>query len=320
MRAIVSTKYGSPDTLELKIIEKPQPSDDEVLVKIHASSVNHGNLVLLKGEPWLARLAYGLFKPKYPIPGGDMAGTVEAVGKNVTQFQPGDEVFGDLSSCGWGAFAEYVSVPENAIATKPANVSYEEAAAVPMAAVTALQALRDKGKMKSGQKILIYGASGGVGTFAVQIAKAFDAEVTAVVSTRNVKRVKELGADHVIDYKKEDIETLKEPFDLIMGVNGTRSISTYKKLLKNPGIFVNVGGGSVKQLLQTMIMGPISGDKKVSSFMQKPSQHDLIVIKELIEAEKVKPIIERKYSLIDVPEALNYFAEGHSQGKIVITI
>jgi NADPH:quinone reductase-like Zn-dependent oxidoreductase len=204
MKAIVSKKYGSPDVLEVTEMEKPIPTDNQVLVKIHASSVNYGNLVLLKGEPFLARFAFGLLKPKYMIPGGDIAGQVEAVGKDVKLFSAGDHVFGDLSGCGWGGLAEYVAVPENALALKPDNMSFEEAAAVPMAAVTALQGLRDKGKIQSGQKVLINGASGGVGTFAVQIAKSFGAEVTGVCSTRNIDILRSIGADHIIDYTKEN--------------------------------------------------------------------------------------------------------------------
>ena len=195
MKAIVCNKYGSPDVLELKEIEKPMPLDNQVLIKVHSASLNFSNLVLLKGKPFLARFAFGLLRPKYTIPGGDIAGVVEAVGKDVKQFQPGDEVFGDLSICGWGGFAEYVTVPEHALALKPTNISFEEAAATPMASVTALQGLRDKGKIKSGQKVLIYGASGGVGTFAVQIAKSFGAEVTAVCSTRNLEISHSIGAD-----------------------------------------------------------------------------------------------------------------------------
>ena len=239
MKAIVYNKYGPPDVLELKEVEKPIPEDNQVLVKIHAASVNYGNLVLLRGKPFLARFAFGLLKPKYSIPGGDIAGRVEAVGKNVKQFQPGDEVFGDLSGCGWGGFAEYVSVPENALALKPANMSFEEAAAVPMAAVTALQGLRDKGKIQSGQKVLINGASGGVGTFAVQIAKSFGAEVTGVCSTRNVDILRSIGADHIIDYTKEDFTQKTQSYDLILAVNGYQPISAYKRALSPNGIYVH---------------------------------------------------------------------------------
>ncbi|MDQ0201195.1 NAD(P)-dependent alcohol dehydrogenase [Neobacillus ginsengisoli] len=322
MKAIVYNKYGPPDVLELKEVEKPIPEDNQVQVKIHAASVNYGNLVLLKGEPFVARFAFGLLKPKYSIPGGDIAGRVEAVGKNVKQFQPGDEVFGDLSGCGWGGFAEYVSVPENVLAPIPSNMSFEEAAAVPMAAVTALQSLRDKGKIQSGQKVLIYGASGGVGTFAVQIAKSFGAEVTGVCSTRNLDIVQSIGADHVIDYTKEDFTKKTMRYDLILAANGYQPISVYKRALNPNGIFVHVGGSGV-QMFQTLVLGPwisMTGSKKMGGFLQRPNQKDLIFMKELFEAGKVKPVIDRRYKLSEVPDAFTYFAEGHAQGKVVITI
>lgn len=322
MKAMFYNKYGSPDVLELTEVKKPIPEDNQVLVKIHAASVNFGNLVLLKGEPYLARLAFGLLKPKYTIPGGDVAGRVEAVGKDVKQFQPGDEVFGDLSRSGWGSFAEYVSVPENALAVKPANMSFEEAAAVPMAGVTALQGLRDKGKIQSGQKVLINGASGGVGTFAVQIAKSFGAEVTAVCSTRNIDIIQSIGADHTIDYTKEDFTQKAECYDLILGVNGYHPISAYKRALSPNGIFVHVGGSGT-QMFQVMARGPwisMTGSKKMGSMLQRSNQKDLIYMKELLEAGKVRPVIDRRYKLSELPEALRYFDEGHAQGKVVITV
>lgn len=322
MKAIVSKKYGSPDVLEVTEMEKPIPTDNQVLVKIHASSVNYGNLVLLKGEPFLARFAFGLLKPKYMIPGGDIAGQVEAVGKDVKLFSLGDQVFGDLSGCGWGGFAEYVAVPENALALKPDNMSFEEAAAVPMAAVTALQGLRDKGKIQSGQKVLINGASGGVGTFAVQIAKSFGAEVTGVCSTRNIDILGSIGADHIIDYTKENFTQNSERYDLILAVNGSHPISEYKRTLRPNGIFVHVGG-SESQLFQSMVLGPLismTGSKKIGSFLQRANQNDLVVMKELLEAGKVKPVIDKRYKLDEVPEAFKYFDEGHAQGKVVITV
>jgi NADPH:quinone reductase-like Zn-dependent oxidoreductase len=322
MKAIVSNKYGPPDVLELQEVETPIPEDNEVLVKVHAASVNYGNVVLLKGEPFLARLWFGLLKPKYSIPGGDIAGRVEAVGKNVTQFQPGDEVFGDLSRCGWGGFAEYVTVPEHAVARKPATISFEEAAAVPMAAVTALQALRDKGKIQSGQKVLIHGASGGVGTFAVQIAKSFGAEVTAVCSTRNVDIVQSIGADHAIDYTKEDFTKQTQRYDLILAANGYQPISAYKRALSPDGIYVMVGGAGA-QMFQAMVFGPwisMAGSKKMGNILQRSNQQDLVFMKELLEAGQVKPVIDRRYTLSEVPEALRYFEEGHAQGKVVITV
>lgn len=322
MKAIVSKKYGSPDVLEVTEMEKPIPTDNQVLVKIHASSVNYGNLVLLKGEPFLARFAFGLLKPKYMIPGGDIAGQVEAVGKDVKLFSVGDQVYGDLSGCGWGGFAEYVAVPENALALKPDNMSFEEAAAVPMAAVTALQGLRDKGKIQSGQKVLINGASGGVGTFAVQIAKSFGAEVTGVCSTRNIDILRSIGADHIIDYTKENFTQNSERYDLILAVNGSHPISEYKRTLRPNGIFVHVGG-SESQLFQSMVLGPwisMTGSKKIGSFLQRANQNDLVVMKELLEAGKVRPVIDKRYKLDEVPEAFKYFDEGHAQGKVVITV
>lgn len=322
MKAIVYNQYGPPDVLELKEVEKPIPEDNQVLVKVHAASINYGNVVLLRGEPFLARFAFGLLKPKYSIPGGDISGRIEAVGKNVKQFQLGDEVFGDLSGCGWGGFAEYVAVPENALAQKPANLSFEEAAAVPMAAVTALQGLRDKGKIQSGQKVLINGASGGVGNFAVQIAKSFGAEVTGVCSTRNLDIVRSIGADEIIDYTKEDFTEKSQRYDLILAVNGYQPISAYKRALSQNGIYVMVGG-SEKQLYQAMLLGPwisMTGSKKMGSILQRSNQKDLDFIKELLESGKVKPVIDRSYKLNEVPEAFRYFEEGHAQGKVVVTV
>lgn len=322
MKAIVSHKYGSPDVLEFKEVEKPTPLDNQVLVKIHAASLNFGNLVLLKGEPFLARFAFGLRRPKYSIPGGDIAGRVEAVGKDVIHFQPGDEVFGDLSSCGWGGFAEYVTIPEHAIVLKPSNLSFAEAAAVPMAAVTALQGMREKGKIKAGKKVLINGASGGVGTFAVQIAKSFGAEVTGVCSSRNIDILRSIGADHVIDYTEEDFTNKPQKYDLILAVNGSHPISAYKRVLHPNGTFVHVGG-SVNQMFQALVQGPfisMKDRKTMGVFLQKYNQNDLVVIKELIEAGKVKPVIDRCYKLADVPDAFRYFGEGHAQGKVVITL
>lgn len=322
MKAVVCTKYGDSDVLLLKEVHKPVPKDEEVLVKIHASSVNYGNLVLLKGEPYLARLAFGLFKPKYSIPGGDIAGVVESVGTGVKQFQPGDEVFGDLSAYGWGGFAEYVCVPEGALVLKPKNMTFEEAAAVPMAGVTALQALRNKGKIQPGQKVLIYGASGGVGTFAVQLAKSLGAEVTGVCSSRNVEILRLIGADHVIDYQKENFSQSQEKYDLILGVNGGQPLSVYKRALNPQGFFLHVGG-SEEQLFQTMLQAPwtsIIGKKKVGNMLQRANKNDLIYLKKLLEAGSVKPVIDRTYTLSEITDAFNYFSEGHAQGKVVITV
>ncbi|KAA0547055.1 NAD(P)-dependent alcohol dehydrogenase [Bacillus sp. BGMRC 2118] len=322
MKAVLSDKYGTPEVLEIKNVGKPVPLDHQVLVRIHASSINFGNMVLLKGKPYLARLAFGLTRPKYPIPGGDIAGVVESVGKNVTQFKQGDEVYGDLSRYGWGGFAEYVAVPEEAITFKPSSLSFEEAAASPMAAITALQGIRDKGHIKEGQHVLLYGASGGVGTFAVQIAKAFGAEVTGVCSTRNIPIVKSLGADKVIDYTKEKFSNNHEQYDLIVGVNGHQSLSTYKKMLKENGTFVHIGG-SESQMYQTLMLGPIysmSGSRKMHNLLQRTNKNDLNFVKDLLETRKMKPVIDRIYPLDQVKEALHYFNEGHAQGKVVLTM
>ncbi|MGM0836568.1 MAG: NAD(P)-dependent alcohol dehydrogenase [Bacillota bacterium] len=320
MKAVISNAYGSAEVLEMKEVEKPVPKDNQVLVKVHASSVNFGNLALLRGKPFLVRFAFGFTKPKYRIPGGDMAGRVEAVGSNVKRFQPGDGVFADLSGSGWGAFAEYVAVPEDVLVQKPYGFTYEEAAAVPMAGVTALQGIRDKGEIQPGQKVLIYGASGGVGTFAVQIAKSYGAEVSAVCSTRNVDLVGSIGADHVIDYKREVFRKQTQQYDLIIGVNGHQPLSVYKRALKPEGRFVHVGG-SGQQLFQTMTEGPwisMTGKKKMGAFLHKPNQADLHYMKELLEAGKVKPVIDKTYTLSQIKEAFEYFEEGHAQGKVII--
>ena len=321
MKAIVNERYGSPDVLQLKEIDKPTPKDDEVLVKIHAASVNYNTLLFVKGEPFVGRLFTGLLKPKIKTPGNDIAGQVEAVGKNVKQFQPGDEVFGDISESGFGAFAEYVSVPEKALVLKPANISFEEAAAVPEAALVALQALRDSGQIQAGKKVLIYGASGGIGTFAVQIAKYFGAEVTGVCSTRNLDMVRSIGADHVIDYTQEDFTKNEQRYDLIVATAGHRSIFDYKRALSPGGIYV-VTGGSMSQIFQGMLLGPwisMIGKKKLGSLTVKPN-NDLDFIKELIESGKIKPVIDRTYPLNEAAEALKYYGEGHARGKVVITM
>jgi len=322
MKAIVYTKYGSPDVLQLKEVEKPTPKEDEVLIKVHAASANAADWHLLRADPFLVRLDSGLLKPKNQRLGADMAGQVEAIGSNVKEFKVGDEVFGDLSGCGFGAFAEYVSVPENVLALKPANMSFEEAAAVPMAAVTALQALRDKGEIQSGQKVLINGASGGVGTFAVQIAKSFGAEVTGVCSTGKMDMVRSIGADHVIDYTQEDFTKSGRRYDLILAANGDKSLSDYKRALSPGGIYV-VSGGSMAQIFQGMLLGPLmsmTGNKKMGGLLAVPKQKDLAFMKELIEAGKVVPVIDRHYPLSEVPEAIRYLEEGHARGKVVITM
>jgi NADPH:quinone reductase-like Zn-dependent oxidoreductase len=323
MKAIVYTRYGPPEVLQLKEVAKPTPKEDEVLVKVHAASVNAYDWHLLSADIFLVRLmGGGLLKPKNTILGADIAGRVEAVGRNVKQFQPGDEVFGDIAGCGNGGFAEYVSVPENALALKPANLSFEEAAAVPMAAVTALQGLRDQGKIQPGQKVLINGASGGVGTFAVQIAKSFGAEVTAVCSTRNLDMARSIGADQVIDYTQEDFTQNGQQYDLILAVNGYHPILAYKRALTPKGIYV-MAGGTPAQIFQAMLLGPWmskTGGKKMGNVSAKQSQTDLVYLKGLLEAGKIKPVIDKCYPLSETAEALRYRGEGHARGKVVITV
>lgn len=322
MNAIICTKYGSPDVLKFEEVQKPVPGDDEVLIKVHAAAANAGDWHLMRADPFMIRLMFGLQKPKHEILGTDVAGCVEAIGKNVTQFQPGDEVFGNMSSSGFGAFAEYVCAPENSIALKPSNITFEDAAAVPSAAGTALQALRDKGQIQSGQKVLINGASGGVGTFAVQIAKAFGAEVTAVCSTGNMEMVRSIGADHVIDYTKEDFTQNGQQYDLIIAANGYHPISDYKRALSPNGIYI-MTGGSTAQMFQAMTIGPwisMTSSKTMSNMMANPNQKDLVFLQELLETGKVVPVIDRRYPLNEVPDAIRYLEEGHAKGKVVITI
>jgi len=323
MKAIVYHNYGSPDVLKLEEIQKPTPKDNEVLVKVHAASVNAYDWHLLSADFFLVRLmGGGLLKPKNTILGADIAGRVEAVGKDVKQFKVGDEVYGDTSAYGNAGFAEYVSVPENVLVWKPTNLSFEEAAAVPMAALTALQGLRDEGKIQPGHKVLINGASGGVGTFAVQIAKTFGTEVTAVCSTRNMELARSIGADHVIDYTKENFTQNGQRYNLILAVNGYHPISAYKRALAPQGIYIIVGG-SPSQIFQGMLLGPmmsISGDKKMGGVIGKPNQKDLIFMKELLEAGKIVPIIDKRYPLSETPEALRYLGQGHARGKVVITV
>ena len=324
MKAIVYTKYGPPEVLQLKEVEKPTPKDEEVLVKVHAASLNAADWHILRADPFLIRLmGGGLLKPKNTILGADIAGRVEAVGGNVKQFKPGDDLFGDISERGWGGFAEYVCAGENALVLKPANISFEEAAAVPLAAVTALQGIRHKGEIQPGQKVLINGASGGVGTFAVQIAKSFGAEVTGVCSTRNLDMVRSIGADQVIDYTREDFTKNGQRYDLILAVNGYHPISAYKGALSSKGSYVCVGG-SMAQVFQAMLLGPLismTGSKTTGSMgVAKPNPKDLGFIKELLEAGKVMPVIDRRYPLSEVAEAMRYLEEGHARGKVVITV
>jgi len=320
MKAIVYTKYGSPDVLQLQEVEKPTPGDDEVLVRVHMVSINALDWHLLRADPFLARLASGLLKPKNTILGADIAGRVEAVGKNATQFQPGDEVFGGI---GQGGFAEYVAVREKALVLKPANVSFEAAAAVPVAAVTALQALRDNGQIRPGQKVLINGASGGVGTFAVQLAKAFGAEVTGVCSTRNVDMVRGIGADYVIDYTQEDFTRNGRQYDLIVDIAANHSVADYKRALSPQGICVITGFSTMLHMFRSMLLGSWAsrtGSKKFARFLAKLDRKDVGLLQELLEAGKIVPVIDRCYPLSKVAEAMRYFGEEHARGKVIITV
>ena len=318
MKAIVYTEYGPPDVLQLKEVEKPTPKDDEVLVKVHAASINRADWGFVRGKPFVVRLWSGLLKPKIKILGADIAGRVEAVGRNAKQFQPGDEVFG----CGWGAFAEYVCASENEFVLKPASMAFEKVAAVPLAALTALRGLRDKGQIQPGQKVLINGASGGVGTFAVQIAKSFGAEVTGVCSTRKLDMVRSIGADQVIDYTQEDFTKREQRYDLILDAAAYRSIFDYKRALSPKGIYVMVGG-STARMFQAILLGPwisMTGSKKMGILSAEANHKDLVFMKELLEAGKVVPVIDRRYPLSEVAEAFRYFGKGHARGKIVITV
>jgi len=317
MKAAVRTRYGPPDVVQITDVEKPVPMDNEVLIKVRAASVNPLDRYFMRGAP-LIRLIPGLRTPKHKVLGADIAGRVEAVGRNVKQFQPGDGVFGVCR----GAFAEYVCAIEDKLALKPANCSFDDAAAVPVAAITALQGFRDKGRIQPGHKVLVDGASGGVGTFAVQIAKSFGAEVTAVCSTRNVDTARSIGADHVIDYMREDFTRSGQRYDLIMGANAHRSIFDYRRALSQDGIYVLVGGGLVR-IFQAMLLAPLLSlisSKKTCFFIANINQKDLVFLKELLEAGKVVPVIDRRYPLSGVAEALRYLEEGHAQGKVVITV
>ena len=322
MKAIVYTEYGSPDVLHLKEVKKPTPSDDEVLIKVHAASVNAGDWRAVRADPFFIRLGGGFLKPKNKMLGIDIAGRVEAVGRNVKLFQPGDEIFGDLYYAGLGAFAEYVCADENVLALKPASMTFEEAAAVPGAGITALRGLRDFGQIQPGQKVLINGASGGVGTFAVQIAKSFGAEVTGVCSTSKLDMVRSIGADQVIDYTHEDFTQNGQRYDLILDIGANRSLSDYKRALSPKGIYV-LAGFSMAAMLRVMFLGPLislTGSKKFVVLMPKLDPKAMVFMKELLEAGKVVPVIDRRYPLSDVAEAIRYLEEGYARGKVVITV
>ena len=317
MKAIIYTEYGSPDVLQFKEVEKPTPKDNEVLVKVYAASANAADWHLMRAEPFLARLENGLLKPKNTKLGADVAGRVEAVGRNVTQFQAGDDVFGELPLNVLGSFAEYVCAPEELLALKPARLTFEQAAAVPLAAFTALQGLRDKGQIRPGQKVLINGAAGGVGTFAVQIAKSFATEVTGVCSTRNLDLVRSIGADHVIDYTQEDFTRNDQQYDLIFDAVGNRSVSDLNRALSPNGICAVAGFTSLSRLFQVMLLG---GKKIGLMATAKGNKKDLLFLKELLEAGKVVPVIDRTYPFPEIPDAIRYLETGHARGKVVITV
>jgi 2-desacetyl-2-hydroxyethyl bacteriochlorophyllide A dehydrogenase len=323
VKAIVTTRYGPPEVLQLKEIAIPEPAQNEVLIKLYASSVNPLDSFAMRGPLSFLPAIGRLLKPQHQVAGADIAGRVQSAGKNVKQFQPGDEVFGgSFGRRGLGGFAEYVCAAEDSLARKPANVSFEGAAAVPVAAITALQGLRDEGRIQQGQKVLVDGASGGVGTFAIQIAKWFGAEVTAVCSPRNVKTARSIGADHVIDYTQEDFTRSGLRYDLILGANAHHSVFDYKRALNPNGIFVMAGGG-LARILQAALLGPLLsrlGRKKMRFFIARVNAKDLVFLKDLMEAGNLVPVIDRRYTLSEVAEAVRYREEGHAQGKVVITI
>jgi NADPH:quinone reductase-like Zn-dependent oxidoreductase len=326
VKAIVRDTYGSPDVLELKDIDKPEPGDDEVLLRVHAASVNPADWHILRGAPYIARIEFGLRKPKDRVLGCDVAGHIEAVGKNVTMLQPGEEVFGSPFMHGLGAFAEWVCISEDLLAPKPAALSFEQVAAVPLAALTALQGLRDQGRIEPGHKVLIIGASGGVGTFAVQIAKSFDAEVSGVCSTRNVEMVRALGADHVIDYTKEDFTQSGQKYHLVFQLAGTLSPSECRSALTSNGNLVLSSGesegrwiGPVDRVIKGLVLSGFVS-QKMASFTVKPNREDLQLLKQFIEDGTLTPEIDRTYPLAQVPEAIRYLEEGHARGKVVISL
>jgi NADPH:quinone reductase-like Zn-dependent oxidoreductase len=323
MKAAVRDRYGSPEVIEIREIEKPTPSDEEVLVRVHAVSVNPADWYGVTGRPFVGRVQMGLLKPKERALGVDYAGTVEAVGRNVTLFRAGDAVFGGRN----GAFAEYLCArADRAVVKKPANVTFEEAAAVPIAAITALQGLRDKGNLQPGQKVLINGASGGVGTFAVQIAKALGADVTGVCSTRNVELVRSLGADHVIDYTREDFTRSDQRYHLMLDIAGSRSWSEYRRVLDPQATLVIVGAPKGNRLIGPLSrivklrLAAVRGSQKVVFFIAKFNKPDMEVLRELLETGKVKPVIDRRYELSEIADAFRYLGEGHCRAKVVITV
>jgi NADPH:quinone reductase-like Zn-dependent oxidoreductase len=316
MKAIVQNNYGSPDVLKLKDVAKPVVEENGVLVNVQAAALNAGDYFSMRGSPWPVRFTVGFPKPKDYILGWDMAGRVQAVGKEVTRFRPGDEVFAACSS----TLAEYVCVAKDKLAMKPTNLTFEQAAAVPTAAITALQGLRDAGKLQSGQKVLINGASGGVGTFAVQIAKAFGAEVTGVCSTRNVDLVRSIGADHVIDYTQENFAQVERRYDLILDNVANHSFSDLRRALTSQGMIIpNSGHGGMGYVFKAFLLSLFTSQLG-SMYLASPNNKDLVILKELIESGKVTPVIDRTYPLSETPEAFRYMGKGHAQGKVVITV
>jgi NADPH:quinone reductase-like Zn-dependent oxidoreductase len=323
MKAIVQDEYGSPDVLELRDIDIPEIEDDEVLLRVQAAGVGRDVWHVMAGLPYPIRLAgYGFRAPKNPVIGSDVAGVVETVGNKVSTFQPGDEVFG----IGKGSYAEYARAPEGKLAPKPSNLTFEQAAVLAIMGSTALQALRDHGRVESGQEVLIVGASGGVGTYAVQIAKAFGAQVTGVCSTQKVEMVRSIGADHVIDYRREDFAESGQRYDLILDIGGNSSLAHLRRALSSRGTLIIVGGegggrwlGGLQRQLWATMLSPFVG-QKLGTFVSTPNHEDLLVLKELIESGKVTPVIDRTYPLAEVPEAIRYLEDGHAKGKVVITV
>jgi len=322
MKAAVYTRYGAPDVVQITDVEKLVPNNNEILIKVRAASVNPLDWHFMRGTPYGVRIVAGLRKPKVARLGADVAGQVEAVGKDIMQFKPGDQVFGTCK----GAFAEYACAPESALAMKPDNATFEQAACVPIAGLTALQGLRNKGKVQPGQTVLINGASGGVGTFAVQIAKSFGADVTGVCSTRNVEMVRSIGADRVIDYTREDFTRSGQRYDVFFDCIGQHSLSVCRRVLNPKGIYVGAGGpsdrwmiGPIARMIKSLVLSRF-GSQKLGGLLTKRNEEDLTLLRELIQAGKVRPVIDRSYRLSEVREAIQYLEEGHARGKVVVTL
>ncbi len=321
MKAVVYRKYGSPDVLKLEEVPKPVPKEGQVLVKVRAASINSWDWDMVRGKPFMVRMLWGLTRPKHTIPGADIAGVVEEAGYNVTKFKAGDDVFGDLCEAGWGGFAEYVCAPESALARMPAGMSYEDAAAVPQAAVMALQGLRDKKQVEAGHKVLINGAGGGAGTFAIQMANMLGAEVTAVDSAKKLAIMRSLGADRVVDYTREDFAKSGQLYDLILDFSCHRSVFAYRRVLAPGGHYVMVGGATAR-MFEVLVLGSLlsrKSDRKMGILGVKPNK-DLEYIRDLLEGGKLRPVVDRVYPLAQVPDAFRYFAGGDFKGKVVISI